>query len=359
MPAPARNARSPGPCLAPLHAARAAQMTATPIAGDDFRPSRLIAHPLLQAILSTKGPRRRRWLRRGSRMEAVAQRHVLDCGDGVRLVGYHSRQPEGVAPRGLVILIHGWEGHQNSAYLYSMACHVHAMGWNVFRLNLRYHAGTHELNEEPFHSARMDEVLGAVRGARTLDGTSGPLVMIGFSLGGNFALRVGLQGPPAGVTPALSIGISPAINPGATLHGIDSGPLLFRKYFLGKWRKTLAAKDAAWPGRYDFSPYAGLKSFVETTRRFVADFTPYASAEDYLAAYTLTPPMLMASPSPLALFTAADDSVVPIADFAGLAARGSVVRYQLTARGGHCGFIENLALDCWVEKQVAALLAPL
>ncbi|MBV8063402.1 MAG: alpha/beta fold hydrolase [Nevskia sp.] len=333
-------------------------MTNPESAGEDFRPSWLIANPQLQSILATKGPRRRKWLRRGSRMDAVAQRHVLDCGDGVRLAGYHSRQPEGVTPRGLVTLIHGWEGHHHSAYIYSMSCLVYALGWNVFRLNLRDHGGTHELNEELFHSARMDEVLGAIRAVRELDG-SGPLVMIGFSLGGNFALRVGLQGPAAGVTPALSIGISPSINPGATLHAIDTGPLLFRKYFLGKWRKTLAAKQAAWPGRYDFGTYAGLKSFVEVTRRFVADFTHYASAEDYLAAYTLTPQMLMDSPSPLAVFTARDDSVIPFEDFAGLEARGSVLHYQATAHGGHCGFIENLALDCWTEKQVVKLLQKL
>jgi hypothetical protein len=36
-----------------------------------------------------------------------------------------------------------------------------------------------------------------------------------------------------------------------------------------------------------------------------------------------------------------------------------VVRHQATARGGHCGFIGNLALECWVERQVAALLAGL
>jgi len=325
---------------------------------DEFRPSWLLRGAQLQSILATKGPRRRRWLRRGSRMDAVAQRHVLDCGGGVRLVGYHSRQPEGVTPRGLVTLIHGWEGHHDSAYIYSMSCHVYALGWNVFRLNLRDHGGTHELNEELFHSARMDEVLGAMRAIRQLDG-GGPLAVIGFSLGGNFALRVGLQGPAAGVTPALSIGISPSINPGATVHAIDSGPLLFRKYFLRKWRKTLAAKATAWPGRYDFGPYAELKSFVETTRRFVADFTSFPSAEDYLAAYTLTPQMLMASASPLALFTARDDSVIPFGDFAGLEARGSVVRYRATDHGGHCGFIENFALDCWTEKQVTELLARL
>jgi predicted alpha/beta-fold hydrolase len=332
-------------------------MTSTaPIPGDDFRPSWLVAGPQIQSILATKGPRRRKWLRQGSRMDALAQRHVLDCGDGVRLVGYHSGQPEGRKSRGLLALIHGWEGHHHSAYVYSMACMAHAQGWNIFRLNLRDHGASHQLNEELFHSARMDEVLGALRAARALDGGSGPLAVIGFSLGGNFALRVGLQGPAAGLVPALSIGISPSISPGATLHAIDRGPLLFRKYFQGKWRKTLAAKEAAWPGRYDFSTYDDMRSFVETTRRFVADFTPYASAEDYLAAYTLTPPMLMASPSPLAIFTAVDDSVIPFEDFAGLEQRGSVLRYQATARGGHCGFIDSLSLECWVERQVAQLL---
>ena len=159
----------------------------------DFRPPWWLSNPQVQTILSTKGPRRRGWLKRGSRMEELAQQHVLQCSDGVRLVGYRSAQPEGLAPRGLALLIHGWEGHQDSAYQYSMAGRLHADGWNVFRLNLRDHGGTHQLNEAPFHSARMGEVLDAVRGAQALD-PGLPLVVVGFSLGGNFALRVGLQG---------------------------------------------------------------------------------------------------------------------------------------------------------------------
>ena len=322
---------------------------------EDFRPSWLLSHPQLQSVLGAKGPRRRLWRKRGSSMDAVAQQHILDCGEGVRLVGYHSRQPQSAAPRGLVLLIHGWEGHQDSAYIYSMSCQVYAQGWNVFRLNLRDHGGTHALNPEPFHSARMAEVLGAIRAVQQFDGGR-PLVVIGFSLGGNFALRVGLQGPAAGVTPRLSIGISPAIDPGATLVAIDTGPILFRRYFLDKWRKTLRAKSAAWPGRYDFSDYAGIKSFVETTRRFVADFTEYPSSEDYLGAYTLSPAMLMNSPSPLALITAQDDPVIPFRDFAGLQARGSVSHFDAPLHGGHCGFIENLAMECWAERRVVEWL---
>lgn len=321
----------------------------------DFQPSLWVRHHQVQSILATKAPRRRLWLRRGSRMEALSTWHVLDAGGGVRLTGMHARQPEGRAPRGLCLLIHGWEGSHQSVYLYSMACALFEAGYNIFRLNLRDHGGTHALNEGLFHSARMDEVLGAVRSVQALDGHS-PLFVIGFSLGGNFALRVGLQGPAKGVMPALSIGISPAINPGHTLRAIDEGPALFRLYFLDKWRKTLRAKKAAWP-QYDFSAFNHHKSFVEITRHFVLQYTEYGSLENYLAQYTLTPQMLMEAPSPLAVITARDDAVIPFHYFDGLSAQGSVRAFLPTQHGGHCGFIENLGLTSWAESRVLDLLA--
>lgn len=325
---------------------------------EGFRPPWLLAHHQIQTIVGSKRPSHRLWRKRHSRMAALATERVLDAGDGVRLTGWHSRQPEGIDPRGLCVLIHGWEGHHDSAYLYSMACAVFAAGWNVFRLNLRDHAGSHALNEALFHSARMDEVLNAIRAVQGFDGAA-PLAVIGFSLGGNFSLRVGMQGPAVGIVPALSIGISPSIDPGATLKAIDDGPLIFRRYFLSKWRQTLKAKAAAWPGRYDFSIYDRLDNFVDTTRQFVSEHTGYASLDDYLGVYTLTPALLMTSASPLAILTARDDAVIPFRDFDGLAVRGSVIAYDAPARGGHCGFVENLSLDCWAERRVLALLATL
>lgn len=331
-------------------------MSAVSPTPDPFRPPWLLAHHQLQSILATKRPSHRLWRRRGSTMAAVATAHTLDAGDGVRLTGWHSRQPQGRPPRGLCVLIHGWEGSQDSSYLYSMACQVYAAGWNVFRLNLRDHAGSHALNEALFHSARMDEVLHAIRAVQALDGAA-PLAVIGFSLGGNFALRVGLLGPAAGIVPALSIGISPSIDPGATLRAIDEGPVIFRRYFLQKWRQTLRAKAAAWPGRYDFSIYDRLDNFVDTTRQFVSEHTEYASLADYLAVYTLTPAMLIDAPTPLAIITAQDDAVIPFRDFDGLAVRGSVIAYDAPRHGGHCGFIENFALESWAERRVLPLLA--
>lgn len=331
-----------------------------------FRPHPLLAPQLIQTVLATKRPVRGRFARHDHAMHRASVQQLLDCGiadgDPVQLTGLYARQPDGRPARGLAVLIHGWEGSHDSAYLYSMASKVFDAGWNVFRLNLRDHADTHHLNPRPFHSARIEEVLHAIRHAQDIDrsdGTVRPLAVIGFSLGGNFALRVGLLGPAAGIVPRLSIGISPSVDPGATLRAIDSGPRVFKRYFLDKWRKTLAAKAEAWPGRHDFSRLAALDSFVEITRAFVAEHTGFPSLDAYLGHYTLTPPMLMGAPSPVAILTAQDDTVIPFADFAGLGQRGSVIAFDAPKRGGHCGFIENLRLESWAERRVVELLSTL
>ncbi len=324
------------------------------ITAPDFRPARLIRHPQIQSILASKSPQRRRWLKAGSTMEAAAQYLELDAGDGVRLTGYLSRQAQ--QPRGLVVLIHGWEGHHNSTYLYSMACALYGAGYTVFRLNLRDHGGSHHLNREVFHSARIAEVVGAIRAVQQLEPTP-PLFVIGFSLGGNFSLRVGLHGPAAGVMPQLAIGICPSINPRATITAIDQGSPMFRWYFKNKWRATVNAKVQAWPEYAAAAQhYLNASSMLDITARFAAEQTGYADMDAYLQAYTLTTTALMDSPSPLAIITAADDPVIPVGDFAGLSTARALRALDITAHGGHCGFIENLRLQSWAERRVLALL---
>ena len=319
----------------------------------EFLPAGLLANAHIQSTLASMSPRRRLWRRRDPRMQQASTRHLLDCGDGVRLVGFHARHPR---PRGLVVLIHGWEGCHDSVYLYAMACALYAADYSVLRLNLRDHGDSHALNELPFHSARMAEVLSAIDAGRRLDADI-PLYCVGYSLGGNFALRVGLMGPAAGIEPALSIGISPSINPGATLEAIDAGSPIYRRYFLRKWRQTLQKKAEAWPGRFDFSSLERLDTFVEVTRRFVEQQTEYPSYEAYLGAYTLIPEMLMTAPSPVAVITAQDDPVIPFADFERLRVTGSVKALATPEHGGHCGFIENWRMSGWADRQVLAMLA--
>lgn len=323
-----------------------------------FNPSPGLRTAFVQSMLASKRPVRWLWKRRGIDLNTKSALVTLDTTDEqgapVQLTGLHTPHSAAIS---LVVLIHGWEGSHDSSYLYGLACSLHAAGHALFRLNLRDHGSTHHgLNEGMFHSARLAEVLGAIRQIQRQYGSGLPLQVVGFSLGGNFALRVGLAGPAVGVAPTLCIGISPAVNPGSTLRAIDDGPRLINRYFLDKWRKTMQAKASAFPQRYDFSGQTSLGNFTEITRAFVLAHTEYPDLDTYLAQYTLTAAHLMASPTPLAILTAEDDSVCPPADFRGLTESGNVRHYIATPRGGHCGFIQNWRFESWADKVVLGWL---
>uniref|UniRef100_UPI00114145B8 alpha/beta fold hydrolase n=1 Tax=Pseudoxanthomonas sp. z9 TaxID=2584942 RepID=UPI00114145B8 len=156
----------------------------------DYRPPRWLRNPHLQSVLGSSLIRRRRGVHALQRIGATNAEVIVDGGDGVRLQGFHSQVP-GRASRALAVLLHGWEGSADSSYMRMTAAELLLRGFDVFRLNFRDHGDTHHLNEELFHSNRIDEVVHAVGDVAARFPTR-PMVLAGYSLGGNFALRVAL-----------------------------------------------------------------------------------------------------------------------------------------------------------------------
>ncbi|NJN52224.1 MAG: alpha/beta fold hydrolase, partial [Gammaproteobacteria bacterium] len=196
----------------------------------------------MQTVLSSSFLRRGRIVRSASRILVASERVLLPCRDGIRLTADVSKH---AAPAPLAILIHGWLGDSVSSYLLSTAGHLFDQGYTVARLHLRDHGGSEHLNEEMFHSARIEEVVDACNWLARVYG-QGRAALIGYSLGGNFALRA--TGHPAlTATLAATIAICPVIQPGPTMHAIDSGWFAYRHYFVRKWHRALAAKQRAFP----------------------------------------------------------------------------------------------------------------
>ena len=86
--------------------------------------------------------------------------YIVDGGEGVPR-GRVQPHAGGGEPRGLALLLHGWEGSESS---YMRHDHGAAAGggFATFRLNFRDHGDTHHLNPgAPFHSNRIDEVVRA------------------------------------------------------------------------------------------------------------------------------------------------------------------------------------------------------
>ncbi|HVH36809.1 MAG TPA: alpha/beta fold hydrolase, partial [Tahibacter sp.] len=308
----------------------------------EFTPHRLLSNPHVQSVLASSGMRR--WLFRGRReaLEAHSEELILDCGDGVRLQGFHSRQRVRAEARGLVVLLHGWEGSVQSSYLLHTGARLLAEGWDVFRLNFRDHGDTHHLNAEMFHSCRLDEVLGALREiARRFPPR--PLAVAGFSLGGNFALRVALRAPAAGLPLSYALAVCPALHPPAILEAIERAPWFYHAYFMRKWRESLRRKQALYPQSARFAAKELNFSMRELTRTMVERHTDFGTLDAYLQGYSIAGDRLADLAVPATLLTAADDPIIPIAGFRDLQL-SPTTELDIAPAGGHCGFIRDFTL---------------
>src|SRR5689334_6354621 len=124
---------------------------------NSFSPPRWLRNPHVQSILPSLRWRHPLIARRAGKLLAVSRSMILDCGEGVRLLGYLSEVPRFMpssSDRQLIVLLHGWEGSADSAYVLSLGAHLFERGYDIFRLNFRDHGDTHSLNEGIFHSCR-------------------------------------------------------------------------------------------------------------------------------------------------------------------------------------------------------------
>lgn len=320
----------------------------------DFRPPAWIANRHLQSILPSLPLRRPAIERRTAAVRAASRPLVVDCGDGVRLLGLHAAPPAGIEPASprLAVLLHGWEGSADSLYLQSVAQLLHERGMDVVRLNLRDHGGSHALNRELFHSCRLPEVVGAVRRLQALFPRH-RLMLAGFSLGGNFCLRVGARAREAGIRIARIVAVCPVLDPATTLDALEHGPAIYHQYFLYKWRRSLRLKQEAWPGAYDFGDMIGDRSLRSMTERMVLKHTDYPDLATYLSGYAVTGSLLESLEAPTRLVTAADDPMILAGDLARIA-RPASLELTVTPHGGHCGFLDALRGPSWVDRQIAA-----
>jgi predicted alpha/beta-fold hydrolase len=319
-----------------------------------FLPPLWMRNPHVQSFLVSLPFRRPVVERLAAPLLAASEEQLLDCGDEVRLQSFFSRPARlGLPSVGkTAVLLHGWEGNSDALYILSLAQKLFASGFDVVRLNLRDHGSTHHLNRELFHSCLLPEVVGAAQRIQSmLPGQ--PLHLAGFSLGGNFMLRVAAQADVAGLNIAKVVAVSPVLDPGETLHAIEHGFSVYHRYFMRKWGRSLLKKQAAWPSVYDFAELLRLSSLRRMTEEMVRRFTQYNSLEDYLNGYSIIGDKLAHLRVPATVITASDDPIIPVSGLARLP-KLPTLRVTVTRHGGHCGFFDRLAGPTWLESSILA-----
>jgi predicted alpha/beta-fold hydrolase len=330
--------------------------TSAALAALTFCPPTWLANAHIQSILPSLKLRRPLLARRARDLLASSDTRIVDCGDGVRLLGHYSSQAALGRPpaRDLAILLHGWEGSADSLYVLSLGSHLFSLGCDVFRLNFRDHGPSHHLNEDIFHSCRLDEVLGAVRSVQR----SVPdrrLTLAGFSLGGNFTLRVAARSPAAGIALERAVAICPVLRPHSTMDVLENGSFLYRQYFIGKWKRSLRIKQSCFPQRYDFGAILAERSIKAMTEMLVRQYSEFEDLDSYLNGYAIVGDVLARLAVPSHMIVSMDDPIIPARDLQHLA-RSPQLEITTIPHGGHCGFMDSFNRESWADRQVARLM---
>ncbi|MGD9045829.1 MAG: alpha/beta fold hydrolase [Desulfobacterales bacterium] len=315
---------------------------------NSFEPPLFLKNAHVQTILAssklrTLGP---------NAMRAVARKKIIETAEGVKLIGYHSVQNNRQA-KGLVILLHGWEGSVDSTYVLRTGRSLYRHGYDIFRLNFRDHGDSHHLNNGIFYAVLLEEVYQAVIQAVEFT-RGGPVFMVGFSLGGNFVLRILEKCASVPFTDLRhAVSISPVLNPEESTRRIDRIAFI-RKYFLAKWRRSLAKKQKLFPDLYDFENVMDLKTIQAVTDALLEKYSDFETARDYFDAYSVKGSAIQNINIPTTIITAEDDPIIPINDFYDLKLNAHI-QLIIHSFGGHNGFITGFKLQGWYENKIIKL----
>ncbi|MBN2403285.1 MAG: alpha/beta fold hydrolase [Spirochaetes bacterium] len=282
-------------------------------------------------------------------MIKCAEEVMVDAGNSVRLIGYYSKHLEATS-KGIVLLIHGWEGSSNSSYIVSTGKYLFKNNFDIFRLNLRDHGDSHHLNKEIFKSTLIEEAFNAAKKVSSMNKKK-PFFIVGFSLGGNFALRIALKTNGSKIANLRHISaICPVLDPMKSTESTDK-ILIIKKYFLKKWKKSLLKKQKLFPDLYNFNRINKINSLSKMMDLIVPEYTEFKTTKDYYAKYTLLNDCFIKLKVPVTIICSQDDPIIPVQDAYELKINSST-QILIQPYGGHNGFFDFFPYKVWYEEKL-------
>lgn len=147
----------------------------------DFFPSPVMSSPHFQTIVPTlfniKGE------------EPPSASFFILLEDGDVLCCKMSTPSSWNSKQKTIVIVHGLGGTDGSSYMVRMSRKFYRAGYRTIRLNLRGSGPAAHLARRPYHGGTSQDLFHTLRVLKQQSPDS-PIVLIGFSLGGNIALKL-------------------------------------------------------------------------------------------------------------------------------------------------------------------------
>jgi predicted alpha/beta-fold hydrolase len=236
---------------------------------------------------------------------------------------------------------------------------AHAEGWRAVLLNFRSCSGEPNRLTRFYHSGDtgdLDEVV------RMLVAREPGVVLgaVGVSLGGNVLLKwLGEQGDAAPPAVRVAVGISVPFDLEPCARVLDQGfqRWVYTASFMRTFKQKVRAKVPVHGAFVDLAAVRRARTFAAYDRVVTAPLHGFADEVDYWRRASCGP-YLARVRRPTLLISAIDDPFVPPQALPDPAALPRHVRLEVTARGGHVGFVEGppWRTTSWAERRAVGFV---
>jgi predicted alpha/beta-fold hydrolase len=236
--------------------------------------------------------------------------------------------------------LHGLEGSSDAHYMRGVAHKAWRRGWNAVLLNQRNCGGTEHLTPGLYHSGLTADPVTVLRALIASDDLPS-FAVIGYSLGGNLALKLAAELAGAPDVPVTAVAaISPTIDLSLCVDAIEwRQNALYQWHFVQGLKRRMRRKAAAYPGRYDLGPLRDIRTIRQFDDAYTAPCHGFGTAANYYATASARA-VIDRIRIPALIIAAENDPFVPASQFQGADIRAnSHVRVSLQRHGGHCGFV--------------------
>ncbi len=315
-----------------------------------FRPPRWAAGPHAQTLLA-------RVLRPAP--DAPYRRERIETPDGDFLDIDWGPEPAPGSP--IALILHGLEGSSERRYVRNMGRELYARGVQPVAMNFRGCSGEANRALRFYHSGETSDPRWLVEHIRTRH-PARRLGVMGFSLGGNMALKMMGERPDGGaglVSAAAVMSVPYDLAAGCALLEESFMGRVYSEYFLRSLRRKIEGKAKALASHVDLEAAREAKTIRAFDDLVTAPINGFAGASEYYARCS-SARFLDGIAVPTLLLHAVDDPFLP---------RDAIPRDALEANpaltpllhsgGGHVGFLDGVpwAPRFWGEETCAAFLA--
>jgi uncharacterized protein len=267
-------------------------------------------------------------------------RRTLELPDGdVTVVDWLADAPELTEKSPLLVILHGLESSAESAYARQLLQAARDRGWQAAVLHFRDCGDYRNRLPRRYHAGETNDLRYFLGKLRT-DGQTGPIMAAGYSLGGNVLLKyLGEDGmaTPLHAAAAVSVPLNLHVCAKALTLGFSK---VYQSHLLKRMKRSVRRKFDRHTAAFDWQRTMRATTFAEFDDAVTAPLHGFAGKDEYYDRCSSVS-FLAGIERPTLIINSLDDPFMTPDIIPGEDALSCHVTLEVSARGGHVGFIDG------------------